>query len=213
MRYFAEFNNVGKRTAGWFADGMPFSAEEIIAQHPNAVELDENEQKLYLMADRQNAPFGYRRDMNTGLPIKCAMPVPTLASARAVQLELLNKAAADEYVSGFYSSASGTNLYYDSDTETQALLSSILQRTKEADWETKVRYPDVAPAGKAPVRARPSAESASSAKTVQLLDAAQIKTLIDDLEAAFFATKTKLWSKQAPVAAAATVAEVQAVTW
>jgi hypothetical protein len=65
-----------------------------------------------------------------------------------------------------------------------------------------VRYPGVSPAGKAPIRARPLATDPNSAKTVQLLDAAQLKILVDDLDAHLFAVKSKLWQKQGEVKAA-----------
>lgn len=129
------------------------------------------------------------------------------------KLAALDASAATAYVGGFYSSASGSEMYYDSDTETQTLLANIYQRAKETDWETKVRYPGIAPAGKAPVRARPLSTDPDTAKTVQLLDASQLKVLIDDLDAAFFAIKGKLWTLQAQVEAAETVDAVNAISW
>lgn len=136
-----------------------------------------------------------------------------LDDIKAAKLSELDQAAAAAYVAGFYSSASGTQMYYDSDTETQKLLESIYNRTKETDWTTKVRYPNIAPAGKAPVRARPTATDPESAKEIQLLDAAQIKTLIDDLGDAIFAVKSHLWKKQAEVQAASDAAAVETITW
>jgi hypothetical protein len=142
-----------------------------------------------------------------------APPQRTLDEAKAAKLAELDQAAANAYISGFYSEASGTKLYYDSDDKTQNFLAAVLQFTQAADWGTKVRYPGVAPAGKAPVRARPTATDPESAKTIQLLDADQVKTLVDDMAASFWDVKLTLWGLQTKVDDAEDEATVVAVVW
>ena len=140
----------------------------------------------------------------------------TLNEKKAGKLAALDRAAAQAYVSGFYSEATGTKLYYDSDTETQRLIAGLYAATKEPDWETKMRYPGVAPAGKAPIRARVQAEDLKSSKTVQLLDATQLKALVEDLDAHLFKVKSTLWQKQTEVETAyqtGNIDEIQKVTW
>ena len=48
MKYFAEFAMSGERITTYVADGMPLTEEDILLQHPNAIEITEEEQKLYL---------------------------------------------------------------------------------------------------------------------------------------------------------------------
>lgn len=188
---------------GYYPDNVPY--KNIPAP---TIEIDTAAHK-----DCISNPGRRRVDLTTLQIAEYTLPGPAIEDIRAAKLAELDASAAAAYVGGFYSSASGSRLYYDSDKETQTLLANIYQRTKEPDWETKVRYPGISPAGKAPVRARETAADPDTAKAVQLLDAAQLKTLIDDLDAAFFAIKGKLWTLQAQVEAAEAVAEVEAVVW
>ena len=48
MKYFAEFNSAGERTAGYVADGMPYTEADIRDQFPNAVGISEEDQNLYV---------------------------------------------------------------------------------------------------------------------------------------------------------------------
>jgi hypothetical protein len=48
IRYFAEFAMTGERITTHIADGMPYTADDILLKFPNAVEISEEEQKLYL---------------------------------------------------------------------------------------------------------------------------------------------------------------------
>ena len=48
IRYFAEFAMSGERITTHIADGMPYTADDILLKFPNAVEITEEEQKLYL---------------------------------------------------------------------------------------------------------------------------------------------------------------------
>ena len=44
VRYFAEFTIEGKRITTYVADGMPYTAEEIMLDHPQAIEISAEEQ-------------------------------------------------------------------------------------------------------------------------------------------------------------------------
>jgi len=48
MKYFAEFAMNGERITTHIADGMPYTEEDILLKYPNAIEITEEEQKLYL---------------------------------------------------------------------------------------------------------------------------------------------------------------------
>ena len=175
----------------------------------DAVEITEEEQQLY----SQNGGNDYIRDMVTGLPVKKERSKDQIAQQKLAELDTAAQLA---YIAGFYSSASGTKMFYDSDKETQTLLDGVYARTKEADWETKVRYPEVAPAGRAPVRARPLAGDTEEKKTVQYLNKEQIKVLIDDLDSHLFAVKSRLWHRQELVKAAYVAGDenaIRAVKW
>lgn len=196
--YYATFDEQGNRITSY-----------VMGMHkdiPSAsIQISDADQALYATND-------YIRGAD-GKPIRRPAYVPTLEEVKAAKLTELDQAAATAYVSGFYSAASGTRLYYDSDPETQTLLTNIYSRTKEADWETKIRYPGIAPAGQAAIRARINSDAPDTAKTVQLLDARQVKMLIDDLDTAFFRIKSTLWRLQTQVAEANTVEEVESIVW
>lgn len=127
------------------------------------------------------------------------VPPKFLSSAIEEAKQRITSGAALSYISGFYSSASGTSMYYDSDEDTQKLIPNVFNRTKESDWETKVRYPGICPAGFAPIRARPLMTSPESEKTVQVLNKEQLKQLMDDMDMAFYAVKMTVWIKQKAV--------------
>lgn len=172
------------------------------------IPISDEEQALY-------ATNEYIRGAD-GAPVKRQARIPTIDEEAGTKLAELDQAAAQAYVSGFYSEASGTKLYYDSDTETQKLLDGIYTRTKESDWETKVRYPGVSQAGQAPIRAKPQAGDPDSLKTIQFMNAAQIKVLVDDLDGHLFAIKSRLWLKQGEVKTAYDANDIpgiKAVSW
>ncbi|EIW19900.1 MULTISPECIES: hypothetical protein [Pelosinus] len=195
--YLATFDNQGNRITSYVV-GMH---KDIPA---DAVQISDEDQALY-------ATNEYIRV--DGKPVKRPVYVPTIQELQVAKLAELDQAAATAYEAGFYSAATGTELCYDSDVETQKLLNGMYARTLESDWGTKVRYPGAAPAGKAPIRARPTKEAAVTEKEVQLLDAGELKTLIDDLDSYLYSVKLVLWQKQAALKAATTVAEVTAITW
>lgn len=62
MKYFAEFNNLGERIAGYVADGMPYSEADIQEQFPNAEEISVEDQEKYVTGR-------YIRDKVTKRPV------------------------------------------------------------------------------------------------------------------------------------------------
>lgn len=143
---------------------------------------------------------------------------PTPAEAAAAKMVAIDRAAAAAYVGGFYSSATGVPLWYDSDEETQRLLEGLGRRTMLPDWATLVRYPGMmppCPADSAPIRARPTAESPAADKAVEYLTGEQINVLIADLDTHLFAVKSHIWAQQMTVylalATGATAAEIEAL--
>lgn len=198
MKYYALFDEQGNRVTTYI-EGI----HETIPRE--AIAITEEEQNLY-------ATNQYIRGED-GKPVKRPAYVPTLEKLKASKLVEMSNAAASAYVSGFYSAASGVKLYYDSEIEDQNLISGVYARTKEPDWKTKERYPGVAPAGKAPIRARPRKDSLTADKTVQLLDAEELKVLVDDLDSHLYTVKAMHWQLQAAVAVAETAEEIDAIKW
>lgn len=141
-------------------------------------------------------------------------PAPSLADAQNRKLSELSSAAATAYVGGFYSSASGTRLWYDSDADTQNVLNRqfLIALTAPDVYSSTVFFAGL-PAGVTPVRARPNAADPDSAKTVQLIDAAQMVKLGTDLAAAWAGVKGTLWGLQAKVYAATTAEVLAAINW
>ena len=78
VRYFAEFTIEGKRITTYVADGMPYTAEEIMLDHPQAIEISAEEQSLYLQ--------GYIRGIN-GKPQKVVTDEEMLDEAKKRKIE------------------------------------------------------------------------------------------------------------------------------
>lgn len=146
--------------------------------------------------------------------VRLTPPPPTFQELQNAKLAELNKAAVSAYVGGFYSSASGTKLWYDSDVDTQNVLNRqflIALSTPEV-YSSTVFFAGL-PAGLTPVRARPHAADPDSAKTVQLISAVQMVQLGTDLAAAWAGVKGTLWGLQAKVYAATTADALAAINW
>ncbi len=126
----------------------------------------------------------------------------------------MKQAAANVYVGGFYSSASGTQFWYDSDVDTQNVLNrQFLIALSAPDVYSSTVFFAGLPAGVTPVRARPYATDPDSAKTVQLINAAQMVKLGTDLAAAWAGVKATLWGLQAKVYVATTAEALAAISW
>jgi hypothetical protein len=141
-----------------------------------------------------------------------APPVPTLSQAQATQLALLQADEAAAEIGGFLSSASGTDMWYDSDSNTQAKFSNLYIDAVGGVMATKV-YATGVPVGQVPVRCKPLQTSPDSAKTVLYLTSVQVIQLITDLRTMIATAEAHLWTQEAAVYAATTVAGVQAITW
>ncbi|MEM5767320.1 MAG: hypothetical protein AAGU23_04065, partial [Bacillota bacterium] len=137
-----------------------------------------------------------------------------LADAQQAKLQELEKCAASAYTAGFQSSASGTALWYDSDTDTQAVINRqyLIALSNPEVYNSTVFFTELSP-GITPIRARPSKDSPESSKTVQYLNAAQMIRLGNDLAAAWAKVKAIYWEKVSQVNSATTKEEVELVTW
>jgi hypothetical protein len=141
-------------------------------------------------------------------------PPPTLDQFKNIKLAELNDAAARAYVKGFYSSASGTASWYDSDKETQDVITrQYLIALSSPETYASTQFFQGAPRGTTPVRARPKDNDPESAKTIQFLDAAQILKLGNDMAGAWASVKAVLWSLQARAYAATTAADLAVINW
>jgi len=141
-------------------------------------------------------------------------PAQTVAQAQTARLSMFDAAAAAAYTAGFESAASGAPLWYDSDSDTQAVINrQYLIALSSPTIYSATTFFNGAPAGVTPMRARPTATSPDSAKTVQYLNAAQMVQLGNDLAATWESVKLQLWTLQAQVNAATTTAAVEAITW
>lgn len=139
---------------------------------------------------------------------------PTIDRLRQTKLTELNKAAANAYVSGFASSAAGSELWYDSDVDTQNVINrQFLIALSSPAVYSATQFFAGAPVGVTPVRARPSQNDPDSAKTIHLLDASQMVQLGNDLAAAWAKVKATLWGLQTKVYAAMTQEEIDAISW
>jgi len=147
---------------------------------------------------------------NTPTPV----PETTLQQAQTNQLNKFSMAAANAYIAGFTSTATGTALWYDSDADTQTVINrQYLIALSNPTVYSATTFFAGAPVGTTPVRAKANQTAADSAKTVQYLNAVQMVQLGNDLASAWSAVKAHLWAQQAAVNLATTVEAVLAITW
>lgn len=129
-----------------------------------------------------------------------SVKVPTLAEAKAAKAALLDAACAAQIVGGFTSGALGQPHGYPSKAADQAnLTASVLDALLNVDdpvWVTPFWCAD-----------------STGAWSWRPHTAAQIKHVGRDCKAAVIAAQTKNAELQAAVAAATTVAELEAITW
>jgi len=138
----------------------------------------------------------------------------SLVDAQSAVLESLSIAAANAYVAGFTSSASGTAMWYDSDQDTQNVINRqfLIALSAPAIYSATQFFAGI-PVGTTPVRAKASKTALDSTKSVNLLNAAQMVTLGNDLATGWAGVKAILWTLQAQVNAATTIAQVLAIAW
>lgn len=120
------------------------------------------------------------------------------------------KIAANAYVSGFISSATGEALLYDSTQEDQQLIEGLYNRAKESDWAMTERFPGICPAGMVIIRARKSAEDP---KSEVLHNGEELIQLGRDLDSHIMRVKMNHWQKQKEIAATTNYGELEKITW
>lgn len=138
----------------------------------------------------------------------------TLDDIKASKLDEINSKAAILYNLGFYSNATGTRLWYDSDKDSQDLINrqQLLALNNPTVYKETVFAPGYG-AGVTPIRARSDIRATQADKSIQLLDAKKMIILGNDLLATIYEIKTTNWMLQEAVVNAATVDEVNAIEW
>lgn len=132
-----------------------------------------------------------------------------LASAQTAKLTELSDACATAITAGFQSSAMGSLYQYDSTSEDQANLSAMYQATRLPNFATTPPYN-----GEIPLRACPVAKDGTvGAKVVLEHNTAEIQQMFMDMLLHTGTCKQNLWTKQGLVAAAKTVADVEAIAF
>jgi predicted transcriptional regulator len=85
MRYFATFADTGERLMTLVADGLPLTVSDIITQYPQAIEISEEDQKLYMQ--------GYVRGKNgKPKPSTNSDSVESTRQAKILQIKDMAKA-------------------------------------------------------------------------------------------------------------------------
>lgn len=85
MRYFATFADTGERLMTLVADGLPLTVSDIITQYPRAIEISEEDQKLYMQ--------GYIRGKNgKPKPSTSSDSVESTRQAKILQIKDMAKA-------------------------------------------------------------------------------------------------------------------------
>jgi hypothetical protein len=136
------------------------------------------------------------------------IPDVPLADAKLAKLSSLKDSAAEAYVAGFSSSATGASLWYDSDTSTQSQITSASLLALASATTFNTMYPSGLT-----IRAKASSTADDSTKVQCAHTASQIITLSTDMQAMLAKVKAKLWGYQETIYSATTVSEVDAVSW
>lgn len=135
--------------------------------------------------------------------------------AKLSKLAEINQKAEQAYVAGFYSSATGDRLLYDSDVNTQSLLNSLylLADAAPQKFSEKIFYPGV-PAGYIPIRAWVTdPETNKTAKQTFLFDGPMVIELNNDLTSHIATVKQRIWDRQEQVELANTVDSIATISW
>ncbi len=130
-------------------------------------------------------------------------PTPTFAAAQSAKLSAVDSAASAAYTSGFTSSANGTAMIYDSDSYTQTEIQTTAALAASSPTNFAAQFPNGFP-----IRAK---ASATAAKQIIYLTAAQLITLATDWVTRYKAIKAQVWALQTQIQAATTIDALQAI--
>ncbi len=138
----------------------------------------------------------------------------TIEEVKIAKVAEINQKAEIMYNLGFYSTASGTKMWYDSDPESQALIHRQynLALNQPEIYKSTVFAKGYIP-GVTPIRARETMRTPKTEKTVQMLNTHQMITLGNDLMSVLYTIKTINWDLQNAVNDANTIEEVMTVEW
>ncbi|MBP2638992.1 MAG: hypothetical protein H6Q72_4899 [Firmicutes bacterium] len=131
----------------------------------------------------------------------------TLNDAKTAKLLSLSSLAATAYTSGFSSSATGSVLWYDSDTNTQHDITDAVLLAIASTEQFSTLYPSGII-----IRAKASRDAEDCTKVKYIHTATQVITLGTDMRTMLSAIKTKVWEYQEQIYACMTVKEVEAIT-
>lgn len=132
--------------------------------------------------------------------VDMALPVVSLEVAKSVKLSEVNAWTKAKITGGFVSLASGAEVTYDSDEETQSTMQTMYAATKSPDFANHPEYQGVIP-----VR---GVARGKAIKDVFYLNATQVQKFVDDLALHIGRCKQEGWAKQALVASAGTVEDL-----
>lgn len=135
--------------------------------------------------------------------VEMSVPVISLEEAKARKLAEINAWTKAKIVGGFVSNASGANVTYDSDEETQSTMQTMYVATKSPDFANHPDYQGVIPV-------RGFAEG-SEVKAVFYLSAIQVQKFMDDLALHIGKCKQEGWPKQSLVEAATIIENIDAI--
>ena len=130
-------------------------------------------------------------------------PAPTFTSVQTTALSAVDSAASAAYTSGFTSSANGTAMIYDSDSYTQTEIQTTAALAASSPTNFAAQFPNGFP-----IRAK---ASATAAKQIIYLTAAQLITLATDWVTRYKAIKAQVWALQTQIQAATTIDASQAI--
>lgn len=137
-----------------------------------------------------------------------------LLAAQEKQLGIIKAAAANAYVEGFQSSVSGTQMWYDSDYDTQTVINRqyLIALSNPAVYSSTTFFTG-APVGTTPVRAKLNQIALDSTKTIQYLNATQMVQLGNDFAIAWSAVKAHLWALQTEINTATDITIIGYIIW
>jgi len=131
----------------------------------------------------------------------------TVDEAKTAKLVSLSSLAASAYTCGFSCSATGSALWYDSDTNTQHDITAAVLLAIASTEQFSTLYPSGII-----IRAKASRDAEDCTKVKYTHTATQVITLGIDMRTMFSAIKTKVWEYQEQIYACTTVTEVEAIT-